>query len=383
MIMFRTQALLVLASIWRMGKKELPLSSFIPPSWPENIPFISIIIPCYNHGKYVREAVESIYKQTWQNFEIIIVNDGSTDEDTNQVLRNIAYQKTRVIHLPSNRGLPAARNIGIQEAQGKYICCLDADDKLQETYLEKAISVMELNAGISIVWAWTQVFGSEDRVWYAPQFDPERILFQNLLNPPGVFRRIAWEKAGGFLESMQDGFEDWEYWIRLTGHGFRGHCISEKLIQYRRVGYSFAQRAAEKQQALFEKIKSYNSTLYTDPKTTMAAIKRKYRDLYNPNPFVNMKSHSYRRIPNLSGVFLSNLDSRETIKWLKHNKTISSSIWISHCAMDEQALNDLYERTPFVYILPNFIPQYARWEFVQHIQRVFERPPLIVLKRPN
>lgn len=331
-------------------------------------PFVSVIIPCYNHGQFVDEAVDSLLKQTWQDFEIIIVNDGSTDEETNRILSTYERPKTRVLNLKKNIGLPAARNAGIREACGNYICCLDADDKLQETYLEKALTVMEINAGVSFVWAWTQVIGSEERVWYAPQFDPEKMMFYNLLNPPAVFRRKVWERVGGYFEVMRDGFEDWEFWVRLTGHGFRGHRISEKLIHYRRVGYSFAQRAAEKKEALFAQIKENNQAMYADPKATAKRLISSYKDIYSPSPYANFKIVDYLQIPNMSRIIVSSLDSTQTLIWLKNNKPQPSYIWVAQQALDEESLDALYESTPYVYILPNFIPQYARSEFIQHLQ---------------
>lgn len=370
--MFNTGTSLFFTYALRLAGKGTPLRISKGESRAEGMPFISIIIPCYNHGHFVDDAVDSLLRQTWQDFEIIIVNDGSTDEETNRILESYQRPKTRVLNLEKNSGLPAARNAGIQEARGKYICCLDADDKLQETYLEKALIVMEINAGISFVWSWTQVFGSESRVWYAPQFDPERMLFYNLLNPPGVFRRTAWEKVGGFYEVMRDGFEDWEFWVRLTGHGFRGHRISEKLIQYRRVGYSFAQRAAEKKEALFGLIKANNPDLYADPKAVAAKLERSYRDIYSPTPYMNLKGEDFLNISGLSRMIVSSLDSHKTLEWLKRNTPKEPFIWVAQQALDEDSTDALYEATPYVYILPNFIPQYARKEFIGHLASIYK-----------
>src|SRR5262245_21692055 len=171
--MFITKVLLFVTFLKRLSKREAPLEIHTTPPWPAHHPFISVIIPCYNHGKFLDEAIQSVLSQTVQDLEIIVVNDGSTNRESIDILNSLEQPKTRVIHLPQNMGLPAARNAGIREAPGKYICCLDADDKLQDTYLEKATAMMESNSGISFVGSWTQVFGSESRVWYAKQFDPD------------------------------------------------------------------------------------------------------------------------------------------------------------------------------------------------------------------
>lgn len=370
--MFMTDLSLFFTYALRLAGKGMPLKIGRGEARTGDAPYLSVVIPCYNQGQYVDEAVDSLLQQTWQNFEIIIVNDGSTDEETNRILSSYQRPKTRVLNLEKNVGLPAARNAGICEARGRYICCLDADDKFQETYLEKALVVMEINAGISFVWAWTQVFGSEDRVWYAPQFDPEKMLFYNQLNSLGVFRRIAWEKAGGFYEVMRDGFEDWEYWVRLTGHGFRGHRISEKLILYRRVGYSFAQRAAEKKEALFTQIKENNAALYADPQATVKKLIRSYCDVYSPAPYENLRAGDYLQIPGLSRMIVSSLNSTQTLEWLQHHSPAGPFIWIAQKALDEEATDALYAATPYVYILPNFIPQYARNEFIRHLGSIYK-----------
>ena len=147
--MFSTWISLLLTFIVRLLKQDVPLNiRWITPCTDDQ-PFVSVVIPCYNHGQYVEEAVQSILRQTWQNFEIIVVNDGSNVQDTVEILRDFHMPKTRVLHLSQNVGLPAARNAGIREAKGKYVCCLDADDKLHPTYLEKAIVTMEVNSGLS------------------------------------------------------------------------------------------------------------------------------------------------------------------------------------------------------------------------------------------
>ena len=103
-------------------------------------PLISLIIPCYNYGQYISEAIESVLKQTYQNFEIIVIDDGSTEELTKQVVSELNYPKSKVIR-QENRGLSAPRNGGIREARGEFIVPLDADDKLHPTFLQKCLLI--------------------------------------------------------------------------------------------------------------------------------------------------------------------------------------------------------------------------------------------------
>src|SRR5579862_7046804 len=101
-------------------------------------PRVSVIVPCYNLGEYLDEAVESVLAQTYQDFEILIVDDGSTNDKTRTILSNYARPRTTVYRTP-NRGLAAARNFLVARARGEYLCALDADDKLHPTFLEKTV----------------------------------------------------------------------------------------------------------------------------------------------------------------------------------------------------------------------------------------------------
>ncbi len=380
--MFTTRVSLLLTRIRRLMKQGMVLKIQKAVPWGGGQPFVSVIIPCYNHGQYLRDAVQSVLDQTWQNFEIIVVNDGSNADETVEILKDFHMPKTRILHLSVNMGLPAARNAGIQQAKGKYICCLDADDKLQPTYLEKTIVAMEVNAGLSFVGAWTQVFGNESRVWYTPQFDPEQLIYYNQFAPPTVFKRTAWAQIGGFFEEMREGFEDWEFWVRLTGNGYRGYRISEKIFFYRRVGHSFALRAAEKKDILFEKIKQNNPTVYANPGDAVEKIKKSYCDIYSPAPFVNLKDQrNYLQVDGLTRMVVSDLDSESTIASLRHQQPHTPMLWVAKHALDENATDLLYQATPYVYILPNFLPWYVHDEFIRHLMKIWNIKTIQKLKK--
>ena len=128
---------------------------------------VSVVIPCYNHGQYIDEAVNSILKQTYQDFEIIIVNDGSTDPLTIEKLRAYHKPKTTVIHT-ENGGPSAARNTGIRTAIGEYILTLDADDWFEATFLAKAVAILDGKPEVGIVTCGIQYFGV-DKGSYLPQ----------------------------------------------------------------------------------------------------------------------------------------------------------------------------------------------------------------------
>src|SRR5262245_46110377 len=125
---------------------------------------VSVIIPCYNLGRYLDEAVESVQKQTFQDFEILVVDDGSTDPDTRSLLEE--YERPRLQLVRSeNRGLPCARNLGLAHTTGDYVCMLDADDLLEPTCLEKSVAVLDQDPSIAFVSHWLRAFGDESWDW--------------------------------------------------------------------------------------------------------------------------------------------------------------------------------------------------------------------------
>jgi glycosyltransferase involved in cell wall biosynthesis len=195
-------------------------------------PRISIVIPCYNQGNTLEETVESVLNQTFPDFEIVIVNDGSTDPETQQLLETVAKPRTRVIHT-TNQGLAAARNNGIREATGRYILPLDADDRIGPTYLEKAVRILDENDGIGIVTCKAEFFGAVQKPWNLPEFSLEEMLLDNILFCSCVFRKKAWESVGGYRTDMKYGWEDYDFWLSLIESGALVYRIPEVLFFYR------------------------------------------------------------------------------------------------------------------------------------------------------
>jgi predicted O-linked N-acetylglucosamine transferase (SPINDLY family)/glycosyltransferase involved in cell wall biosynthesis len=197
------------------------------------LPKVSVIIPCYNLGQYIDEAVESVLAQTYRNFEIIIVNDGSTDEETINILKNYNKPKIEVLHT-TNQGVSAARNTGIQGATGKYIICLDADDKIGNTYLEKAVKVLEEHQNIGIVDCEVELFGEQTgRCKFLPEYQLSLILLVNCVYPIGVFRKSDWERTNGYNSNMIYGWEDHDFWLSIIELGREVVRLPEVLFFYR------------------------------------------------------------------------------------------------------------------------------------------------------
>jgi glycosyltransferase involved in cell wall biosynthesis len=196
-------------------------------------PRISVLLPCFNDGQWIDEALASVWQQTFQDFEIVIVDDGSTDAATVRKLDLIDAPGTQVLRT-ENRGLPAARNHAAAHARGELFCALDADDRLSATWFEKGNALLESRPDVAFVSHWLETFGDEHWTWKPVQCDLPALLARNTINGAALVTRSAFEAVGGYDESMRHGCEDWDFWLRLVEAGYPGAIIPEVLFYYRR-----------------------------------------------------------------------------------------------------------------------------------------------------
>jgi len=196
------------------------------------MPKVSVIIPCYNQGQFIKEAVNSVLAQTFSDFEIIIVNDGSNDEYTNDIFRTYEPEKTSIYHTV-NKGVSAARNFGIKKCDGEYILPLDADDKIGLNYLAEAVNVLDQNAYTKLVYANGVYFGAINGNIKLPDYDEQIMLKQNLIFNTSLYRKKDWELCGGYDESFLTGWEDWEFWLRLINNSTQVYKLNSTHLYYR------------------------------------------------------------------------------------------------------------------------------------------------------
>jgi len=199
-------------------------------------PLISVVITCYNYGRHLRECVESILSQSLQSYEIIIVNDGSTDDSqavAESLIDESSSKAIRIIRQP-NSGKPAiARNNGISQAIGKYMLCLDADDKLSPDFLLECAKTLEFTPGVSIAYPDQQNFGEVTRFEPHPEYDFTTLTkFNYICSSAAMFPKRVWEIVGGF--STDVGYEDWDFWISCGERGFHGKRVPGAILWYRR-----------------------------------------------------------------------------------------------------------------------------------------------------
>jgi glycosyltransferase involved in cell wall biosynthesis len=193
-----------------------------------------VVIPCYNLGQYLDDAVSSVLGQTFRDFEILIVDDGSTDGATQAVLASYSRPKTRVIRA-EHAGLAAARNLGISLASGRYLCALDADDTLEASFLEKMARVLDSDDSLTFSSCWLRTFGDETWDWKPERCDLPTLLWEDTVLTAALVRRDAVVAIGGYDTNMpEQGDEDWDLWLTLVERGYRGAILPEILFNYRR-----------------------------------------------------------------------------------------------------------------------------------------------------
>jgi glycosyltransferase involved in cell wall biosynthesis len=229
---------------------------------------VTVVVPCYNDGEFLLENLESLQAQTYRNFEVIVVNDGSTDPKTLEVLENLEQDFPSLdlrVYSQSNQGLPGARNSGVREAQGKWVMMLDADDLLAPTYLEKTLS-LGIKGKLDFVTTDYEHFGMYSFIT-RPNINFYEQLFSNHIHACSLFKKKVLEAEPYDLEFI-DGFEDWELYIRLYENGYKGGVLHEPLYYYRRKPVSMLSETYYKRSQLISKIRQKHAGLYKSDTVT-------------------------------------------------------------------------------------------------------------------
>lgn len=327
-------------------------------------PLISVIIPCYNYGNYIKEAIESILNQTFKNYEIIVVDGGSTEINTINILKNIKSEKVKVIIRSGRHLVGDNRNFGILQAKGKYICCLDADDKLKNTYLEKALFFLEAY-GYDVVYPSVQCFGNSDDIYLTGNINFEHMVkYNNSVSTVAVFRRDAWKTVKGYKDwPIGEGHvpEDWDFWTRMLGFGYRFRNLVEPLMLYRvhQKGLTALNRSTiEKQRlAIYEENKKYFDKKY---KQLREYNSKKY--IFIIKPFVNLIAKNIRKL-----IFVT----FDTIEELKLNDIFLESLLNNYrCIIIIESSNIYIEKYKKIdiYILDNISKLYReKSKFIEYL----------------
>jgi len=197
------------------------------------MPLISIIVPCYNQAQYLDECLQSVLDQTYDNWECVIINDGSLD-NTEELAAKWLNKDNRFKYLKKvNGGLSSARNSGIKSTKGEFILPLDADDKIGKDYCLMAIKSFQKQPSLKVVYCKAEKFGNDSGEWILPSFNRENLAYHNVIFCSAFFKRIDGEKVGFYDTNMIYGLEDWEFWIALLKEGGEVERIDLIAFYYR------------------------------------------------------------------------------------------------------------------------------------------------------
>jgi len=196
-------------------------------------PIISVVIPCYNHGHYLADAIGSVKDCPESIYEIIVVNDGSTSVDTQRILKELKAEGIQVID-QENAGVSKARNTGIAAAKGKYIFTLDADNKVYPNYLLRGKEILDTMPEVGVVYADAHIFGEKGGTWVNHPLKYEEIAFENYIDNCAMFRKAVWEQVGGYDENAPYATrEDYMFWLDAIRFGWEFYHLNEFAFAYR------------------------------------------------------------------------------------------------------------------------------------------------------
>lgn len=209
---------------------------------------VSIIITAYNYVQYLSFAIDSALNQNYDNLEVIVVNDGSTD-NTDEVCKSYG-DKIRYIY-QENQGLVGARRTGIDASSGEYIMCLDADDEIDPEYVSECAKL--LDAGYSIACSnWIEFQDDPTKgPDYIHNINVEHLTFKdfyvaNRIIAAAMFTREIYNIVGGYDSYMKFGYEDFELWTNMVKHGAKIGVVQKILYFYRKHGISMIDTAKSK-----------------------------------------------------------------------------------------------------------------------------------------
>jgi glycosyltransferase involved in cell wall biosynthesis len=220
------------------------------------------VIPCFNHGEFLSQAVASVTNLGRNDIEAIVVDDGSTDERTRAEMDRVAAQGIKVIR-QQNKGLAAARNAAIAGSEGEYIFPLDADDRLRAGWIEQGIDILDSNSKVGVVYGDAECFGTRNGRWKTGPFGLDQLLYQNCIHASALYRRVIWEQNGGYDGTMPvQGLEDWDFWVGAAEHGWEFAYIPEVFFDYRQSAGSMITRTRGFAEAVERFVAKKHAVLY-------------------------------------------------------------------------------------------------------------------------
>jgi glycosyltransferase involved in cell wall biosynthesis len=196
-------------------------------------PAVSVVVACFNYADCLPESVGSVLEQTLTDFELLIIDDGSTDDSLDVARR----YEDRVRVLPQeNQGLARTCNRGAREATGELFLFLSADDWLEPSYVSELAAALGRQPEAAFAYCAARLFGAETGVMPSRPFSAFSLVRgRNYINGSALTRRMAYLDAGGYPEDLGEGaFDDWDFWLTMVEHGHRGTYVPKPLLRWRR-----------------------------------------------------------------------------------------------------------------------------------------------------
>jgi glycosyltransferase involved in cell wall biosynthesis len=228
-------------------------------------PRVSVIVPVYDAGRLLVRTLRSVAEQTFRDFEVVIVDDGSTDPATRVLLDAAARTPGVSVHRTPNRGPAHARNLAADRATGTYLLPLDADDWLAPTFLAHTVPLLDADPDLGVVHTWVALVGRHHGLWRTGPFGLPEMLSRCTIHVASLVRRRVWEDVGGFDPRFVESCEDWDFWLGALARGWRGQCVPEVLVYYRRTtaGREFRSRTPGVSTSLMRNLVVKHRDLYT------------------------------------------------------------------------------------------------------------------------
>jgi glycosyltransferase involved in cell wall biosynthesis len=196
-------------------------------------PLVSIVVLCHNYAHFLPEAMESAFAQDYADVEVIVIDDGSTDDSLEVASRDA--ERAKVLTQP-NQGLARTCNRGAQEAAGEYFLFLSADDRLEPTYVSELYAALQRTPDASFAYCSARLFGAESGVMPSRPYSAFSLIRgRNYINGSALTRRSDYLDAGGYPEDLPEGaFDDWDFWLTMVERGHRGTYVPKPLLLWRR-----------------------------------------------------------------------------------------------------------------------------------------------------
>lgn len=242
---------------------------------------VSIVVPCYLKEKFLAETLDSVLSQTYNNWECLVVDDGSPD-NCYSIAKEYCNKDSRFsVIKQNNKGLSYARNIGIQNTNGEFILPLDADDIIAPTYLEKIIGRFNSIPETKLVYCLAKCFGDNDKSYTLPSYNYLLFLKQSLIYSSAVFKRCDYDLTKGYNPNMKYGLEDWDFWLSLLNKDDIVYCIQEELFYYRKTQSSMTKGTIEHLSEMEIQIFKNHPDKYLPVASNWIVLNRQLRDLTN------------------------------------------------------------------------------------------------------